>query len=114
MSRSPAASLLPGNALTLAHVADGAEGLVLAALARAVAAGRDAPAVSLIVVCRDGPRMAALSRGIAFFAPEIARLESDIKSKQASRSVAGRVSVSRARHWACSLKRWPAVSSARR
>ncbi|KAB2877846.1 MAG: transcription-repair coupling factor [Pseudorhodoplanes sp.] len=75
MSRSPAASLLPGNALTLAHVADGAEGLVLADLARAVAAGRDAPAVSLIVVCRDGPRMAALSRGIAFFAPEIARLE---------------------------------------
>ncbi|MBV6487691.1 MAG: Transcription-repair-coupling factor [Pseudorhodoplanes sp.] len=75
MSGSPAAALAPGKVLTLAHVADGAEGLVLADLARAVAAGGNAPAVSLVVVCRDGPRMAALSRGIAFFAPEIARLE---------------------------------------
>ena len=30
----------------------------------------DAPAVSLVVVCRDGPRMAALARGISFFAPD--------------------------------------------
>ena len=35
-------------------VADGAEGLVLADLARAVAAGDAAPAISLAVICRDG------------------------------------------------------------
>ncbi len=33
-------------------------------LARAIAARKDAPAVSLVVVCRDGPRMAALARGL--------------------------------------------------
>ena len=30
---------------------------------------------ALLVVCRDGPRMAALARGLSFFAPEIERLE---------------------------------------
>ena len=49
-----------GKPLTLAQVADGAEGLVLADLARAIAARADAPAISLCVVCRDGPRMAQL------------------------------------------------------
>ena len=33
------------------------------------------PAISLAVVCRDGPRMATLSRALAFFAPEIEVLE---------------------------------------
>jgi transcription-repair coupling factor (superfamily II helicase) len=74
-SRSPAEQLAPGRPLTLANVADGAEGLVLSDLARAVAAKPDAPATTLTVVCRDGPRMAQLSRALAFFAPDIATLE---------------------------------------
>ena len=44
-------------------------GLVVSDLARAVAARADAPATSLVVVCRDGPRMAALARALGFFAP---------------------------------------------
>ena len=75
MVRSPAELLKSGKPLTLSGVADGAEGMVVADLARAVAGGREPPAVSLVVVCRDGPRMAALARGLAFFAPEIERLE---------------------------------------
>jgi transcription-repair coupling factor (superfamily II helicase) len=67
--------LLPGRPLTLASVADGAEGLVAADLARAVAARAGAPATSLAVVCRDGPRMAQLSRALRFFAPDIAITE---------------------------------------
>ena len=38
MARTPAAALTPGRPLTLAGVADGAEGLVVSDLARAVAA----------------------------------------------------------------------------
>ena len=71
MARTPAESLAPGRPLTLAGVADGAEGLVVADLARAVAARADAPATSLVVVCRDGPRMAALARALGFFAPDL-------------------------------------------
>ena len=41
--RSPAEQLAPGRPLTLASVADGAEGLVLSDLARAIAARPDAP-----------------------------------------------------------------------
>ncbi len=74
-ARSPAELLAPGRPLTLASVADGAEGLVLADLARAVAARPKAPAISLVVICRDGPRMAALARALAFFAPDIELLE---------------------------------------
>src|SRR5262249_24451547 len=73
-ARTPAELIVPGRPLTLAGVADGAEGLVVADLARAVAA-RDsisAPATSLLVICRDGPRMAALARALRFFAPDIA------------------------------------------
>src|SRR5947209_7366167 len=69
--KSPAELLIPGRALTLSGVADGAEGLIVADLARAVAAKPNAPATSLLVVCRDGPRMAQLARALAFFAPEI-------------------------------------------
>ncbi len=72
---SPASRLAPGRPLLLSGVADGAEGLVLADLARAIAAGASAPAISLAVVCRDGPRMATLSRALAFFAPDIEVLE---------------------------------------
>jgi len=69
--KSPAERLIPGRPLTLSGVADGAEGLIVADLARAVAARPDAPATSLIVICRDGPRMAQLARALSFFAPEI-------------------------------------------
>jgi len=75
MSFSPAELLKSGKPLTLSGVADGAEGMVVADLARAVAAGREPPAVSLLVVCRDGSRMAALARGLSFFAPDVERLE---------------------------------------
>src|SRR6201999_570933 len=75
MAKSPAALLEPGRPLTLAGVADGAEGLVVADLARAVAARPRAPATSLLVVCRDGPRMAALARALAFFSPDMTVLE---------------------------------------
>jgi transcription-repair coupling factor (superfamily II helicase) len=75
MAKSPAELLEPGRPLTLAGVADGAEGLVIADFARAVAARPRAPAVSLVVVCRDGPRMAALARALGFFAPDMAVLE---------------------------------------
>ena len=70
-AKSPAELLVPGRALTLAGVADGAEGLIVADLARAVAARPHAPATSLMVICRDGPRMAQLARALSFFAPEI-------------------------------------------
>ncbi len=69
--RSPAALLAPGCALTLANVAEGAEGMIVSDLARAVAARKDAPAVSLAVLCRDGARMAQLARALEFFAPDV-------------------------------------------
>src|SRR5215475_5752451 len=72
VARNPAELLVPGRPLTLAGVADGAEGLVIADLARALAARADAPATTVVVVCRDGPRMAALSRALDFFAPDVA------------------------------------------
>ena len=73
--KSPAERLTPGRVLTLAGIADGAEGLVLADLARAIASGAKPPAISLAVVCRDGPRMATLARALTFFAPDIEVLE---------------------------------------
>src|SRR5450631_2752833 len=75
MVKSPATLLQAGQPLTLAQVADGAEGLVLADLARAIAARPDAPAISLAVICRDGQRMAALSRALAFFGPDILSMD---------------------------------------
>src|SRR5689334_14870396 len=75
LAKPPADLLKPGHSLTLSQVADGAEGLVLADLARAVAARAGAPAVSLAVICRDGPRMAALARALRFFAPDMELLE---------------------------------------
>ena len=75
MSPSPAERLKPGKLLNLAGVADGAEALVVADLARAIASGANPPAISVAVVCRDGSRMAALSRALAFFAPDIEVLE---------------------------------------
>src|SRR5207244_11134850 len=40
-------------------------------LARGVAARPNPPAVSLAVVCRDGPRMQQLARSLEFFAPDL-------------------------------------------
>jgi transcription-repair coupling factor (superfamily II helicase) len=74
-TQSPAARLKPGRPLTLAGIADGAEGLVVADLARAIAAGEKPPAISAAVICRDGARMAMLSRALGFFAPDIEVLE---------------------------------------
>ena len=67
--------LAPGRALTFANVAEGAEGLVVSDLARAVAARPRPPAVSLAVVCRDGPRMQQLARALEFFAPDLPVLQ---------------------------------------
>src|SRR3954464_6853539 len=75
MAKSPAELLAPGKALTLASVVDGVEGLVVSDLARAIAARANAPATSLLVICRDGPRMGALTRALRFFAPDIEVLE---------------------------------------
>src|SRR5262244_3702380 len=75
LARPPAERLKPGRPLTLASVPDGAAGLVIADLARAIAAGKNAPAISLAVICRDGPRMAAAGRALSFFAPDIEVLE---------------------------------------
>ena len=71
LAKSPADQLKAGRPLTLAGVPDGAEGLVIADLARAIAGSKNAPAISLAVVCRDGARMAAASRALSFFAPDI-------------------------------------------
>src|SRR6478736_4936030 len=58
-AKSPAASLEPGRAVTFSN------------LARAVAAKPKKPAVSLAVICRDGPRMQHLERALEFFAPDL-------------------------------------------
>src|SRR6185437_10966015 len=73
--KSPAERLAAGRPLTLAQVADGSEGLVLADLARSIAARADAPAISLCVICRDGQRMQALSRALGFFGPDLLLME---------------------------------------
>jgi len=75
LAKSPVERLAPGRPLTLAGVPDGAAGLVIADFARAIAAGKNPLAISLAVICRDGPRLAAASRAIAFFAPDIEVLE---------------------------------------
>jgi transcription-repair coupling factor (superfamily II helicase) len=75
MAKSPADLLAPDRPLTLANVADGAQGLVIADLVRAIAAKPNHPATSAVVICRDGPRMAALTRAMAFFAPDIEVLQ---------------------------------------
>lgn len=74
-AKSPAELLAPERPLTLSNVTDGAEGLVIADLARAVAARKNAPATSALVICRDGQRMTALARSLAFFAPDIEVLQ---------------------------------------
>ncbi|MGB7042582.1 MAG: DEAD/DEAH box helicase, partial [Xanthobacteraceae bacterium] len=75
LAKSPAEALKPGRPVTLSGIVDGAEGLVVADLARAIASGKNRPAIKVAVVCRDGPRMAMLSRALGFFAPDIEVLE---------------------------------------
>ena len=75
LAKSPAELLAPGRVLTLANVAEGAEGLVVSDLARAVAAKPKRPAISLAVICRDGPRMQQLARALEFFAPDLAVMQ---------------------------------------
>jgi transcription-repair coupling factor (superfamily II helicase) len=70
-AKSPAQLLAPGRALTLSNVAEGAEGLVVSDLARAIAARPRKSAISLAVVCRDGPRMQQLARALEFFAADL-------------------------------------------
>src|SRR5260221_7723002 len=74
-TRSPAELLASGRALTFANVAEGAEGLIISDLARAVAARPKPPAVSLAVVCRDGTRVQNLARALEFFAPDLAVMQ---------------------------------------
>src|SRR3954452_13749105 len=74
-TKSPAELLAPDRPLTLSNVADGAVGLVISDLARAGAARTSPPATSALVICRDGSRMAALARALAFFAPDIEVLQ---------------------------------------
>jgi transcription-repair coupling factor (superfamily II helicase) len=74
-ARSPAERFAPGRTLTLANVAEGAEGLVVSDLARSIAARPKRPAISLAVICRDGPRMQQLARALEFFAPELPLLQ---------------------------------------
>ncbi|MGA2126261.1 MAG: transcription-repair coupling factor [Xanthobacteraceae bacterium] len=71
VAKTPAQLLQPGRPLTLAGVADGAEGMVVGDLARAIAAAPNAAPTSLVVVCRDGTRVAQLARALGFFAPDI-------------------------------------------
>ncbi|HEY7460023.1 MAG TPA: transcription-repair coupling factor [Xanthobacteraceae bacterium] len=68
---APAERLSPGKPVTIANVPDGFEGVVVADLARSVAARTKAAIPSLLVLCRDAERLAALQRALAFFAPEI-------------------------------------------
>src|SRR5207249_9339375 len=73
--KSPAALLAPGRAVTFANVAEGADGLVVSDLARAVAARPKPSAVSLAVRCRAGSRMPELALALEFLglaAPRVA------------------------------------------
>ena len=70
-AHSPAIRLAPGKALTVAGVPDGFQGVVIADLARSVAAKSKDAGASLLVLCRDAERLAALERALDFFAPEI-------------------------------------------
>jgi transcription-repair coupling factor (superfamily II helicase) len=72
---SPTEHIRAGQAVTFCGVADGAEPLVLADLARALATRADASTPRLLVVCQDGSRMAQLSSGLSFFAPDLLVME---------------------------------------
>jgi transcription-repair coupling factor (superfamily II helicase) len=63
--------LAQGGQITFSNCTDGLDGLVLADLARALAAlTRDRPA-AVVHVARDGTRSASLDAALRFFAPEV-------------------------------------------
>ena len=63
--------LAQGGQITFSNCTDGLDGLVLADLARALAAlTRDRPA-AIVHVARDGTRSASLEAALRFFAPEV-------------------------------------------
>ena len=63
--------LAQGGQITFSNCTDGLDGLVLADLARALAAlTRDRPA-AVVHVARDGTRSASLEAALRFFAPEV-------------------------------------------
>jgi transcription-repair coupling factor (superfamily II helicase) len=63
--------LLEGGHRSLSRVPEGLDALVIADLARGQArSNRDAP-VAVLHVARDGERMAAIERALAFFAPDV-------------------------------------------
>ena len=63
--------LANGAPITISEVADGAEALALAEIARArFKAGVDAPALA-VFVARDGQRQQAVEVALSFFAPEV-------------------------------------------
>ena len=68
---SPAIRLVPGKALTVTGVPDGFQAVVVADLARSVVAKSNEAGASILVLCRDAERLAALERALGFFAPEI-------------------------------------------
>ena len=72
-SNTSQAALLPQQPLTVAGVPEGANGLVIADLARAHFA-RAGAAKRLLILCRDAERMNALGNTLRFFAPELPTL----------------------------------------
>jgi transcription-repair coupling factor (superfamily II helicase) len=64
------AALLPQQPLTIAGVPEGANGLVIADIARAHFA-RAGAGKHVLIVCRDAERMSALASSLQFFAPEL-------------------------------------------
>ena len=70
----PADRLAPGKHLVISNAPDGFSGLVVADLARSVAAKAKTASGRILVVCRDAERMAAFERSLSFFAPELALL----------------------------------------
>jgi transcription-repair coupling factor (superfamily II helicase) len=75
MTPVPLDALHDGNAVTLTSVPDGAAALVAADLARQSAERTAKGAPALVVVLRDAERLNALSRALAFVAPELGRIE---------------------------------------
>jgi transcription-repair coupling factor (superfamily II helicase) len=69
--RSIASRLSSGEHLTLTHAPEGFDALALADIARGLSAGKHKDAASIVHISREGGRMDAMQRALAFFAPEI-------------------------------------------
>jgi transcription-repair coupling factor (superfamily II helicase) len=65
--------LLDRSPVTVTHVPEGFDALVVADLARALVARRH-DAAGVLRVARDGARLAAIDRALAFMAPDVERL----------------------------------------